>query len=373
MIETSIPQTTSSFSDYIAFCRQTISQRRYDLKTNPPNANLIIDTNSPFEFEPSPSKWGTTYPCGALLIHGLFDSPFTLKEIGLLLKKNHIPNKAILLPGHGTHPSDLCHVSAQDWIKAVKYGVDALQKETDKVFLIGYSAGAVLSIYHSLQNKHIAGIILIAPAIKIKAPTDMLAALQRLKKWTSKKKEWLFLADEIDYAKYSSIAFNPVLQLVTLTKEISQLHRQSPLSCPVMMVNTDADETISGKVATHFFCSLKNKRNQLILYSTKKTPLAKDPRILYRSAIYTDLNIKHFSHVSLPFSSSNYHYGIDGDFIHAPKRHHPFVYGAYHRLEVKLYDLLYHFKLMKYQRRGLTYNPDFDFMSQRIIEFIKSQ
>src|SRR5579862_7185111 len=208
-----------SFSQYINQCRAMIQERRTDLLNQ--NANNIINANCPFELYPqNPLIHNNRMKYGALLIHGLWDSPFSLKDVGLRLQDKGILSRAVLLPGHGTRPSDLHQVSYQDWIQTVAYGINSLQSEVEQIYLIGYSAGAALSIYHALNEKNnIAGIILLSPAIRVQFFMDIVFSLHQLSRWAVKQKEWIFFEDEIDYAKYRSIGFNPALQIYTLTKQ----------------------------------------------------------------------------------------------------------------------------------------------------------
>ncbi len=62
------------FSEYILQCKALIQRTRADLAQNP-QAEKIIEANTPYELKPRDNK---TYSHGALLIHGLLDSPFVM-------------------------------------------------------------------------------------------------------------------------------------------------------------------------------------------------------------------------------------------------------------------------------------------------------
>lgn len=360
------------FSDYIAESRAIVEERRIDLSTAGDKAKLIIDANSPFEFYPNnPIRSGSQLKYGALLIHGLLDCPFSLRDVGKCLQANGILSRAILLPGHGTTPSDLLQISYHDWIQAVRYGVESLRQEVENIFLVGYSTGATLSIYQALQDAQISGIVLLSPAIKIKAPVDIAVAWHKFTKLLGKDhKQWMYREEEIDYAKYRSITFNSIAQVTALTHVIRQLREQHQLTTPIYMVMSREDETISSHRAIDFFSNLHNQDSRLLLYTSidHRYP---DSRILTRLTNYPTLPIKHFSHVSIPFAANNSHYGAEGNYTYAS---HPQttenIYGAYNRIESGLFDFLHTLRLTKYQRRELTYNPDFDYMAQEIIQFM---
>jgi len=357
-----------SFSEYIAKSQMMIANRRVDLNNRSVSAQHIIETNSPFELRP-PSGKKTTH--GALLIHGLLDCPFSLRNVAESLQANGVLCRAILLPGHGTSPQDLLTVSYQDWIQAVRYGFESLQQEVDHIYLIGYSTGAALSVYQALQDASISGVVLLSPAIRIKAPIGIAVAWQKLTKLMGKPhKQWMYREKEIDYAKYQSIPFNSITQVAALTNVIHEHRRQKTLNMPVYMVVSREDETISSHRAIDFFSNLHHQSSRLLLYTSIEHRYP-DKRIITRLANYPAVPIKHYSHVSIPFAPSNPHYGEQGDY---PNISYPFtdkkIYGAYNRIELNILNTLHTLGLTRYKRGGLTYNPDFDFMMEEIVNFI---
>lgn len=367
-----INDSTIPFSEYIAQTRIIIETRRIDLRQRGINAKLIIEANSPFELYPShPIMSGNRIKYGVLLIHGLLDSPFSLRDIGTQLQANGIFCRSILLPGHGTIPNDLLSISYQSWIQALHYGVESLRKEVECLYLVGYSTGAALSIYQALKDPQLSGIILISPAVRIKTPIHIVVGWHKLKKWLRyNNNPWLYVENEIDYVKYLSIAFNPVTQVTLLTRALYKLQQQHSLNCPVFMAMSWEDETISSRRAIEFFTNWHHQKSKLLLYTSVNRNFS-DPRILTRLTNFSPLYINHLSHISIPFAPNNPHYGKNGDYLYASHERSPgVVYGAYNRIEVDAYALLHKFKLIKNQRRQLTYNPDFHFTALQIIQFI---
>lgn len=356
------------FTEYIARTRAIIEDRR------PKEGNQIaIDANSPKEFYPSSPLLNSNgkLKYGALLIHGLLDCPFTMIDTGTQLQNQGILARSILLPGHGTVPSDLMKVSYQDWIQAVRYGVESLRKDVEQIYLVGYSTGSALSIYHALHDTKIAGMILFAPTIKVKSLVTLMSKWHyQYNRLVHKKDGWILHCDEIDYTKYHSIAMNSLTQVNALTQVLTELGRTRNLSCPIYMIASEQDETISAQQAIRFFNNTPDPVSRMLLYSDR-TPTYPDRRIMIRSSVYPELNITHFSHITLPFSPNNMHYGIKGDYQFASHPENDHIYGAYNRIEILTNHFLRRLSLMQKQRRVLTYNPDFEFMQNSIVEFIK--
>jgi esterase/lipase len=356
-----------SFSDYIKQCQELIAARRPDLQTNSPQYQRILDANSPCELRPATLP-NDNIKRGVLLIHGLLDCPFSLRDIGKQLQQAGMLCRSILLPGHGTKPADLLNVSYHEWIKAVRYGVESLKNDVDRIYLIGYSTGATLSIYQALQDAQINSIILLSPAIRIKAPVDLVVGWKHLTQFLHGNLPWVYREKEDDYAKYLSIPFNAVSQVSKLTEVINDLRRLNELKQPMLMIMSREDETVSSYRAIDYFSALKNPDNRFLLYTSidHRYP---DHRITIRLSGHPDLHINHFSHTAIPFSPQNIHYGPQGDYPYASKND-AFTYGAYNRLEVKACNIMHQAGILKSPRHELTYNPDFDYMSKQITQFI---
>ncbi len=361
-----------NFADYLAQCQSLIQQRRVDLNTNSVDAQKILAANAPFELRPPQTNTsGQRYRYGVLFIHGLFDSPFTLRDLADELVQHDMLCRAILLPGHGTKPDDLLEVNYQDWINVVHYGIQSLKKEADKIVLVGYSTGAALSVYHALKGDDVAGMVMFSPAMKIKAIVDVVFNWHRLHKWTKNEKYWVNQDPEIDYAKYKSIPFNAVFQVAGLLKRIKALQRHHRIKCPIFMALSREDETISSDTAIDFFTRLKHPASELLLYTTCDRRYT-DTRIHPRPTnTYQQLHINHFSHMSLPFAPENSHYGQHGDYLYASHLDRDDIYGAYNHLEQSAFKLLYQYGMVKQLRRTLTYNPDFAYLAAQITQFIR--
>ena len=55
-----------------------------------------------------------------LLLHGMSDSPYSLRHLGERLSASGMRVLGLRVPGHGTAPSGLVHVQWQDMAAAVK-------------------------------------------------------------------------------------------------------------------------------------------------------------------------------------------------------------------------------------------------------------
>lgn len=116
--------------------------------------------------DPSPFELpgGST---GCLLIHGFTGSPVEMRPMGDYLAARGLTVVAPLLPGHGTTPEDLMRTTWQDWYGHVEGSFAALQARCEKVFVVGFSLGALLAL-HLAAHHEMAGVAALSPALLVR-------------------------------------------------------------------------------------------------------------------------------------------------------------------------------------------------------------
>lgn len=187
-----------------------------------------------------PRNWNRTFEMtapkprgGVLLIHGLTDSPYSMRSLAQTLHTLGFWVVGIRLPGHGTAPSGLLHVTWQDFAAATELGVRHVKTkigEDKPLYIAGFSTGAALAVQYSLsilsgEDKPMPdGLILLSPAIGV-SPLAALAVWQaRFSTLPGfEKSAWDSILPEFDPFRYKSFAVNAGDQIYRLTLEINKL------------------------------------------------------------------------------------------------------------------------------------------------------
>src|SRR5262249_29367611 len=114
---------------------------------------------------------------GALLLHGLTDSPYSLRSIGEHLAQQGVRVIGLRLPGHGTAPSGLIDFRVEDMRAAVRLAMVDLHRQVGggkPIYMVGYSNGAALAVDYVLDQREAPDtlppaerLVLISPAIAI--------------------------------------------------------------------------------------------------------------------------------------------------------------------------------------------------------------
>jgi esterase/lipase len=355
-----------SFDEYIAQTRQMILHARTDLTAE--NRDRIVDANAPFAL--TPPETTKTPRRGILLAHGLTDSPYSMRALGRFFQAQGFGVKAILLPGHGTRAGDLLEVTWQEWARAVQFGVDVLSRETDEVYLAGFSTGGALSLYQSLRDLRVAGLYLFSPAVAV-SPFGFLANWHKLYSWAYPAGAWMDRQEDADIVKYESFPFNAGDQVYLLTREIQRLLESQTIPLPLFIAASEDDATVLTSATLAFFRQAGHPSKRMLLYGTGTSTLpAQVERI---SSRLPDRQILSSAHTAIVIPPDDPHYGAQGDYASCG---HYFSDGEKYRLcKNRQEDFLGEISrenLKKGIIRRLTYNPYYDGMMAHLAAHIQS-
>ena len=222
----------------------------------------------------------------ALLLHGLSDSPYSLRSLALALNRAGVTVYGLRLPGHGTVPGALDQVVWQDWLAAVRVAGRHIESAHGDLpfWVVGYSMGAALAVKYTLDamlaGEHPApeGLVLVSPALGV-SPLARLANLQRLLSRYSyfRKSRWLDILPEYDPYKYLSFAKNGGRQMSLLISEIyaglgrlRELGRNGELP-PILAFQSVVDETVSTlDLVERLYDVVRNPRSELVLFDINR-------------------------------------------------------------------------------------------------------
>ncbi|MGI9473654.1 MAG: alpha/beta hydrolase [Rubripirellula sp.] len=224
---------------------------------------------------------------GVLLLHGLSDSPYSLRVMGQRLHAEGYTVIWLRVPGHGTNPRALAEVSWGDWTEAVRVAMQGLRERVPKnvpLILGGYSNGGALSVHYALTALEEDGlpradaIVLFSPMIGI----NPLAKITRLYNAVSlvsrnEKTKWSSIFAEIDPFKYSSWPMNANVQAWAATQGVerrlaalAKAGRMSELP-PVLAMQSVVDSTVVvPKLITVLFDRLESEASELFLFDINR-------------------------------------------------------------------------------------------------------
>jgi esterase/lipase len=341
----------------------------------------IVEENAPFDLMPSADcKPGERkkYRRGILLTHGLKGTPYSMRALGKVFQENCFRVMAILLPGHATRPGDLLDVTWEDWMKAEKFGTDALASEVDEVYLGGFSAGGTVSIYHSLSDQRVLGLFLFSPAISI-TPLAALAIFPNALGFIMPRAQWAELMLDEDHYQYESFPFNAATQMYRLTKRLKSTLKTQIVTQPIFMAISEDDATVSTPASITFFERASNSVNKMILYSTHPDRILSRTKNIRNkvemiNSVFPDQHIIGSAHTAIVVPPDDPHFGKEANPM-ACLRYFNATPEKYLLCKDKKEDFLGETtdeNLKKGVIRRLMYNPNFDTLKLSLKRFIDS-
>ena len=153
-----------TFTDYLAQEDRLFGQLEEEIyadsETGPAHELERYSSGSAADPEHRQHNWNHSFELshpaaigGVLLLHGMSDSPYTMRALANTLNQQGYHVIALRSPGHGTAPSGLRTTSWQDMAAVVGLAMQHLSTELDDrpLHIIGYSTGASLALNHALD------------------------------------------------------------------------------------------------------------------------------------------------------------------------------------------------------------------------------
>jgi alpha-beta hydrolase superfamily lysophospholipase len=329
------------------------------------------DWNHSYVLEPDGPPVGA-----AVFLHGLTDSPYSLRHIARRYCEHGYVSIAMRLPGHGTVPGALTDVEWEDWLAATRLAVREACKRigpSAPLHLVGFSNGGALALMYALEaldNTELTRpdrMVLISPMVGITSFARFagLAGLPAIFPAFAKA-AWLSVLPEFNPFKYNSFPINGARQSFLLTdalqRKIVRYARDGRLVDlpPILTFQSVMDSTVSTRaIVSALYLHLPANGSELVLFdlnrSAKFGPLLRsasdtlltrilpEPPRQFRTTIITNaspdgnevvervmeagtttehtrelglsypIDVFSLSHVALPFPTSDSLYGLQPD------------------------------------------------------------
>lgn len=311
--EFSTDAEVQDFAAYLALedrlFRQLDSQVVTKVPTGPAQIVNRFSRGSLSDPQNGPVNWNRTFEleqaeptAGVLLLHGLSDSPYSLRALGESLHAQGAAVVGLRIPGHGTAPSGLVDIRWQDMAAAVRLAARHVREQVgDKpLYLIGYSNGGALAVDYLLDTLHddslpgVTGVMLLAPEIGVSGSARYAVWQGRLGYLLGlDKMAWVSVKPEYDPYKYGSFAVNAgdIAYQITmhLQAEITKLQGSGKLENlpPILAFQSAADATVTASaLIEHLFARLPPAGHELVLFDINRRVevdflLKDDPRATF--------------------------------------------------------------------------------------------
>lgn len=267
-------------------------------------AKLAVEDQVPFSryFEGSPvnpdhfaNNWNRSYrlepkgrPLGVVaLLHGLTDSPYSLRHLAAYYVDHGFSVVAIRIPAHGTTPAALADVAWDKWMAAARLAVREARRlapDPAPLHIVGFSNGGTLALKYALDAvedsrlPRASRLILISPMVGVTAFARFagLAGLPAMFPAFAKA-AWLSVLPEFNPFKYNSFPVNGARQSWVLTdtlrRQIIRLQLDNRLSAlpPILTFQSVLDFTVSTRaIVSELYDILPLNGSELVLFDINR-------------------------------------------------------------------------------------------------------
>ena len=259
-----------------------VPYNRYYAESPVNPARFTQDWNRSYALAPSKE------PAGAVvLLHGLTDSPYSLRHIAMRYRDRGFYVVAIRAPAHGTVPAALASTDWETWLAATRLAVREARRLAPQplpLHIVGFSNGGSLALKYALdaiENTELARpdrLILVSPMVGI-TRFARFAGLAGLPAFLPAfaKAAWLSVLPEFNPFKYNSFPVNGARQSYRLTAalqtQITRLEREGRLatSAPTLTFQSVMDFTVSTQaVVSGLYSHLPANGSELVLFDVNR-------------------------------------------------------------------------------------------------------
>jgi alpha-beta hydrolase superfamily lysophospholipase len=240
-----------------------------------------------------PTKWNRSFewtapeaPAGVLMLHGMSDSPYSMRSLAQRLHQEGAWVLGLRIPGHGTAPSGLVDVEWEDMAAAVRLAMRHLRGQLGDrpLYIVGYSNGGALAVEYALAAlgdaslPQPAGLVLISGEIGVTRLAALAVWQERLGHLLGLGKlAWNSILPEYDPYKYQSFALNAGKQAYRLTtavqSRIAKLGAAGELEklAPLLAFQSVVDATVSAPALVRgLFDRLPVGTHELVLFDINR-------------------------------------------------------------------------------------------------------
>jgi len=304
--EFTVDSGASTFKEYLAMEERLFAQLAREVLDHiePKDRGAVNRYHRGSRSDPErwPRNWNRSWElsiedpkAGVVLLHGMSDSPYSLRTEGERLHEAGAWVVGLRVPGHGTAPSGLLRTTWEDMAAAVRLAVEhvAAKVGSRPVYIVGFSHGAALAVHYALESiddnsrPRVSGLVLLSPAIGISRLAAFASWQERIGRVLGLQKlAWNAVLPEFDPFKYQSFTVNAAVQTWRLTGEIGELMETKNLDGmpPVLAFQSIVDATVStSAVISALFQRLPDRGHELVIYDVNRTRelehlLKNDPR-----------------------------------------------------------------------------------------------
>jgi len=282
------------WSDYLAQEDKVFAELAEKLAASDTTDGYRYATNSPLNTLQHSPNWNRSFVltpkkirAGIVMLHGLSDSPYSVRSLAQAFEQQGFLVIAVRVPGHGTIPSSLLSAKWQDWVAATQLAAQEVKRQlgdNPNFYMLGYSNGGALALNYTLdamKDKSLPQpkkIVLLSPMIGISKfagfskPLEIIGHIPLLS-----GERWLGKSLEYNPFKYNSFSVNAAWQAhrfsVQLQLRIALMAKNKTLEQlpPILTFQSLMDATVrTAAIEEYLYRYLPQNQSELVLFDINR-------------------------------------------------------------------------------------------------------
>ena len=248
-------------------------------------------------------NWNHTYELvpegeirgGVLLMHGLTDSPYSVRAEAELYARSGFYALSLRVPGHGTIPGALTVAKWEDWRAAARLGARHVRGRVEAPLpfhVVGYSNGGALAVQYALDSLGDPSlpkpdrVVVMSPMIGVTRFSGAAAVIAKMVTAVGAipyfaKSRWMDVQPEYNPFKYNSFPAFAGQQTVEITRDIqASIEREAASGRiqslpPILAFASLVDSTVdTWATVDALFGRLEDNGSELVLFDVNRSALA---------------------------------------------------------------------------------------------------
>ncbi|HSC66425.1 MAG TPA: alpha/beta fold hydrolase [Cellvibrio sp.] len=284
-----------SWQDYLAQEERVFKELAEKLAAEDTTNGYRYAPNSQFNPLLQTPNWNRTFVltpkeirAGIVMLHGLSDSPYSVRALALALEQQGFLVIGLRVPGHGTIPSALLEAKWQDWVAATRLAALEVKRQlgdNPNFYMLGYSNGGALTLNYALdalEDKSLPlpkKMVLLSPMIGISKFAGLSKGMELVGQLPLMSSNlWLNKTPEYNPFKYNSFSVNAGWQAHRFSRQlqakIAATAKKGQLqNLPaVLTFQSLVDATVkTDAIEYYFYRHLPQNNSELVIFDINRS------------------------------------------------------------------------------------------------------
>jgi len=222
---------------------------------------------------------------GVLLIHGFTGSPAEVYPMGEYLAQQGLSVLGVLLAGHGTTPEEMAKTGWRDWVASAGEGLERLRSEKEKVYVIGYSLGGVITLHLASRFPMDGAVVMATPTRVADWRLNLVPLAKHFVRYFPM--DGAESPDPAVKALFWCYDRAPVRCLDELRRFIRQTRKELPrVKMPLLIMHAELDRTVPPDCPQEIYDRIASTDKTILRFanSTHSMPLESEKEAIWQRA-----------------------------------------------------------------------------------------